>query len=93
MSAIEPIGVGHVITNPPYGQRVGDGDMRNLYARLGSVLRAKCPGWQAAMLSSDVQLEHSTGLKFEPILRFSNGGIKVRFVQAKVGQVADLPGR
>jgi putative N6-adenine-specific DNA methylase len=86
MSAIEPIGVGDVITNPPYGQRVGDGaatrgDMRNLYAQLGHVLRAKCAGWRVAMLSSDVHWEYATGLKFEPIARFNNGGIKVRFVQ------------
>jgi putative N6-adenine-specific DNA methylase len=84
MSAIEPIGSGDVITNPPYGQRVGAGDVRNLYAQLGKVLRAKCPGWRAAMLSSDVHWEYSTGLKFTPLARFNNGGIKVRFVQTNV---------
>jgi putative N6-adenine-specific DNA methylase len=85
LSAIEPIGVGDVITNPPYGQRVGgaggQGDVRNLYAQLGKVLRAQCPGWRVAMLSSDVHWEYNTGLKFEPIARFNNGGIKVRYVQ------------
>ena len=92
VSAIEPQGVGHVITNPPYGQRVGEGDMRNLYAQFGKVLRTKCAGWRVAMLSSEVQWEHSTGLKFQPLLRFSNGGIKVRLVQTNVGQVGNLPG-
>ena len=86
VSAIEPIGCGHVITNPPYGQRVGGagarGDVRNLYAQFGKVLSAKCAGWRVAMLSSDVHWEYSTGLKFEVITRFNNGGIKVRFVQA-----------
>jgi putative N6-adenine-specific DNA methylase len=84
MSAIEPIGVGDVITNPPYGQRVGAADVRNLYAQLGHVLRAKCAGWRAAMLSSDVHWEYATGLKFEPMARFNNGGIKVRLVQANL---------
>jgi putative N6-adenine-specific DNA methylase len=88
MSAIEPIGVGDVITNPPYGQRVGgagaQGDMRDLYAQLGKVLHAKCAGWRVAMLSSDVHWEYNTGLKFQPIARFTNGGIKVRFVQANL---------
>lgn len=89
MSAIEPIGVGDVITNPPYGQRVGDGastrsDVRNLYAQFGKVLRAKCAGWRAAMLSSDVHWEYATGLKFQPIARFNNGGIKVRLVQTNI---------
>ncbi len=88
MSALEPLGVGDVITNPPYGQRVGGagahGDVRNLYAQLGKVLQAKCAGWRVAMLSSDVHWEYSTGLKFEPIARFNNGGIKVRFVQTVI---------
>ncbi len=88
MSAIEPIGQGDVITNPPYGQRVGGaaahGDVRNLYAQLGKVLRAKCAGWRVAMLSSDVHWEYSTGLKFQPVARFNNGGIKVRLVQAEL---------
>ncbi len=88
MSAIEPIGVGDVITNPPYGQRVGGAgahdDVRNLYAQFGKVLQARCPGWRAAMLSSDVHWEYATGLKFQPIARFNNGGIKVRLVQTNL---------
>jgi putative N6-adenine-specific DNA methylase len=88
VSAIEPLGVGDVITNPPYGQRVGDGEVRHLYAQLGKVLRAKCAGWRVAMLSSDVQWEYGTGLKFQPIARFNNGGIKVRFVQTNVDNAA-----
>jgi len=84
VSAIEPTGVGDVITNPPYGQRVGDDDVRNLYAQFGKVLQAQCPGWRVAMLSSDVHWEYSTGLKFQPIARFNNGGIKVRFVQTSL---------
>ncbi len=90
MSAIEPMGlsgpsaVGYVITNPPYGQRVGDKDVRNLYAQFGKVLRAKCPGWRVALLSNDVHWEYATGLKFQPIVRFNNGGIKVRLVQTSI---------
>ncbi|HSD84116.1 MAG TPA: class I SAM-dependent RNA methyltransferase [Anaerolineae bacterium] len=84
MSAIEPNGSGDVITNPPYGQRIGDSDVRNLYAQFGKVLRAKCAGWRVAMLSSDVHWEYGTGLKFQPIARFNNGGIKVRLVQTNL---------
>ena len=58
--------------------------MRNLYAQFGKVLRARCPGWHVAMLASDIQSERSTGLNFGPAIRLSNGGIKVRFVQADV---------
>jgi putative N6-adenine-specific DNA methylase len=88
VSAIEPLGVGHVITNPPYGVRVGGaeahGDVRNLYAQFGKVLRAKCAKWHVALLAEDVQTERSTGLKFGPPLMLSNGGLKVRYVQTDV---------
>ena len=85
MSAIEPIGRGWIVTNPPYGQRVSaDYDLRNLYAQLGKVLRAKCAGWHVAMLAGNAQLEHSTGLKFATVIRIDNGGLKVRFVQGTV---------
>ncbi|MCB0066847.1 MAG: hypothetical protein KDD77_06850, partial [Caldilineaceae bacterium] len=66
------------VTNPPYGQRVRGGpDLRNLYAQLGNVLRDRCPGWQATLLSSDARLLAQTGLALDTSLSFVNGGIKV----------------
>ncbi len=66
MSAIEPIGAGDVITNPPYGQRVGGadahGDVRNLYAQLGKVLRAKCAG----LARGDVEQRCPLGIQHGP---------------------------
>ena len=82
VSAIEPPHEpGWVISNPPYGVRVGERDrLRNLYAQLGNVLRAKCPDWNVAFLSADPALERQVRLPVKPILRTSNGGIKVRVV-------------
>ncbi|HRW48626.1 MAG TPA: hypothetical protein P5333_13960, partial [Caldilinea sp.] len=79
VSAIEPpAGAGFVVTNPPYGQRVRGGpDLRNLYAQLGNVLRDRCPGWQATLLSSDARLLAQTGLALDTSINFVNGGIKV----------------
>ena len=42
---------GWLITNPPYGGRIQGGDLRNLYARFGDVLRDRLPGWRIGMLS------------------------------------------
>ncbi len=70
---------GWIVTNPPYGVRVSEGkDLRNLYAQFGNVLRSKCPDWRAAILSSDEFLLGHTGLKLEPSLSFSNGGLRVK---------------
>lgn len=79
VSAIQPLPApGWVVTNPPYGLRVGGNkDLRNLYAQLGNVLRRSCSGWQAAILCSDQRLLAQTGLKLAPSIRTVNGGISV----------------
>jgi putative N6-adenine-specific DNA methylase len=86
ISAIDPpLGPGWVVTNPPYGVRLGaPGDLRNLYARFGKTLRAKCPGWKIAMLCNSAQLLRATGLKFDPGIPTRNGGLKVRLMRGKI---------
>ena len=86
ISAIDPpLGPGWVVTNPPYGVRLGvSGDLRSLYARLGQTLREKCPGWKIAMLCNNAQLLRATGLKFAPGIPTRNGGLKVRLVRGKI---------
>lgn len=80
LSAIEPPpGPGWIVTNPPYGARVGERDrLRNLYSQLGKVLREKCPGWTVALLSADPRLESRVGIRLAPALKTRNGGIAVR---------------
>ena len=81
-----PAGPGWVVTNPPYGLRVGaNRDLRNLYAQLGNVLRAKCPGWHVAILCSDRQLLGQTGLRLDTRLTLVNGGVAVVLARGKVG--------
>ncbi|HEU0013520.1 MAG TPA: hypothetical protein VFQ45_07535, partial [Longimicrobium sp.] len=82
LSAMEPPpGPGLVLSNPPYGVRVGESDpLRNLYASLGRTLRAKAPGWSLGLLSADPRLEAQVGIPFREVFRTSNGGIPVRLV-------------
>jgi putative N6-adenine-specific DNA methylase len=76
---LPPPGPGWVVTNPPYGLRVSGGaDLRNLYAQIGNVLRAHCPGWHAAILCSDARLLGQTGLGLETSFGMVNGGVSVR---------------
>jgi putative N6-adenine-specific DNA methylase len=86
-----PAGPGWVVTNPPYGVRVSDDrrDLRDLYAAFGQMLRARCPGWQAAFLcpaQGRANLARQTGLPFDPALALTlvNGGLRVRLWQATV---------
>ena len=94
ISAIEPTqGHGWLVTNPPYGVRVGDRDrLRNLYAQFGKVVREKCKGWHVCLLSAAPELERQTGLGLRSVLRTTNGGIPVQIV-AGVVKADAAPGR
>jgi putative N6-adenine-specific DNA methylase len=70
---------GWVLTNPPYGIRVGAaGDLRNLYATLGAALQNR-PLWRLGVLTSDAALLGQTKLPLRPRFATSNGGIPVSF--------------
>jgi putative N6-adenine-specific DNA methylase len=88
ISAIEPPpGPGWLVTNPPYGVRVGDRDgLRNLYAQLGRVARAKCAGWTVGMVSGDRALTRQTRLPLTAQLRTTNGGLPVELVRAELSR-------
>lgn len=87
LSAVEPTGTGWVVTNPPYGHRVsGNQDLRNLYAQLGNVMRAKCSGWHIALLCDDQKLINYTGLNLKSDMTLENGGIKIKLAQGIVSE-------
>ena len=73
-------GTGWILTNPPYGVRMGESDdLRNLYARLGTELRAR-QGWRAGILTPDAALIRQTRLPLVPRFSTRNGGIPVSFL-------------
>lgn len=79
-------GAGLIATNPPYGHRIGEADrLRNLYAQIGNVVRARRPRWDVALLSADPTLERHTGLALDEVLRTRNGGIAVRLMKHAAG--------
>jgi putative N6-adenine-specific DNA methylase len=86
VSAIEPPAQpGWLVTNPPYGLRVSpEKDLRNLYAQLGNLLRARCPDWQVAILSSDRTLLGQIGLRLDTSLALVNGGVSVHLGRGRV---------
>jgi putative N6-adenine-specific DNA methylase len=86
LSRVEvPPGPGWLISNPPYGVRVGEANrLRDLYARLGQVARQE-PGWSTGLLVSDIRLARHSGLELDEVWRSRNGGIPVRFVVAGEG--------
>lgn len=74
-------GTGWVVTNPPYGARLGERNaLRDLYAALGQMILDRRPGWHLAMIGADRMLEGHLGLPLREVLRTTNGGLPVHVV-------------
>lgn len=77
-----PASTGWVVTNPPYGIRVSENkDLRDLYARFGSIMKQIFSTWHISVLCNDDQLIANMGLqKPAKTIRLTNGGISVKQV-------------
>ena len=78
VSALAPppgVGPGWIVTNPPWGGRLGSGsgDVRDVYARLGQVVAEHFAGWGLALLVPEVSLAHAAGVRGEPVWRSRAG--------------------
>ncbi len=73
---------GLLITNPPYGKRLGQIQLlRTLYLRLGKTLKQSFPGWTAAVFTSEDALAKSIGLRAFHKNTLYNGAIKCTLYQ------------
>ncbi len=69
---------GLLVTNPPYGERLGEADtVRYLYRALGHFMRERLPNWQAAVLCADIQHADALGVQHRATERLYNGAIPV----------------
>ncbi len=70
--------IGLLVSNPPWGRRVGDaGALRDLYARLGQVARRRFPGWTLAIVSPEASLVRQLDRRAESITSIPTGGVSV----------------
>ncbi|SFS19807.1 23S rRNA (guanine2445-N2)-methyltransferase / 23S rRNA (guanine2069-N7)-methyltransferase [Dyella sp. OK004] len=68
---------GLVITNPPYGERLGEREeMPRLYRALGETLRARFAGWRAAVLAGDAELGRAMPLRADKKYALYNGALE-----------------
>ncbi len=69
---------GLVLTNPPYGRRLGTNRLIGLYRRLGAVVRERLPGYGLALITSEAKLARTADGDLRPIASFRHGGLPVR---------------
>jgi len=86
---VEPPGL--VITNPPYGERLGDlPELVGLYAQLGERVRAAFPGWRLAVFTANPDLGHRIGLRAQKQYALRNGPLEAKLLLMEVTE-ADGP--
>lgn len=67
---------GLVITNPPYGERLGDEEsLRYLYSDLGDILKLKFENWKASVFSCNEKLLKNIALRAHKTNKFFNGAM------------------
>ena len=69
---------GMIITNPPYGERIGD-EVDNLYKKIGDTFKKKFSGFNVWILSSNVPALKKLQLKPSEKMALFNGALQVQF--------------
>lgn len=75
---------GMIIINPPYGERLKERDLNELYGMIGERLKHQFAGNEAWILSSSVESFKFIGLKPEVKLDLYNGSLKCKFNNYKL---------
>ena len=72
---------GLLITNPPYGERLGDfQELTPIYKKLGVVLQKNFSGWKAAVFTGNIDLAREMDLSPSKQYRFFNGTIPCKLL-------------
>jgi putative N6-adenine-specific DNA methylase len=88
-----PASSGLIVTNPPYGIRLGDDERANralplalaeFYPKLGDTLKRGYAGWTACLLSGDPQLPKLIGLRASRRTPLYNGALECRFYEYRM---------
>jgi putative N6-adenine-specific DNA methylase len=78
-------GPGLVLTNPPFGRRVGDGRLDGLYRRFGAVVNQRLAGHDLAIICPDRRLAALADRRLRPLARFGHGGLPVELLHRPAG--------
>lgn len=80
-----PVEKGMIITNPPYGVRLGDEDnLRDVYRDFSHTLKTHFKGWDAWILSGNKDLIGDLKLKASRKHFVYNGSIECRFLRYEI---------
>jgi putative N6-adenine-specific DNA methylase len=76
---------GILVTNPPYGVRIGDEEqLAEFYPRLGDSLKRNFAGWRAYIFTADLRLPKLIGLAASRRTPLFNGALECRLFEFKL---------
>ncbi|MBK5105933.1 MAG: N-6 DNA methylase, partial [Burkholderiales bacterium] len=80
-----PAATGVLVTNPPYGERMGEQqELAEFYPRFGDALKQKFAGWNCYILSADMNLPKLIKLKVSRRTPLYNGALECRLFEYKI---------
>ena len=80
-----PVEQGMIVTNPPYGIRLGDEFfLEELYKNFSFNLKKNYGGWHAWILSGDAAWTRFLKMKAEQRFPLDNGGVDCRWIHYKI---------
>ena len=80
-----PAAAGVIVTNPPYGVRLGSAEeLAAFYPQLGDALKKKYSGWRAYILSGDMALPKLIRLAATKRTVLYNGALECRLFEFKM---------
>ncbi len=80
-----PADTGIIVTNPPYGVRLGEQqELAEFYPRLGDVLKKKFSGWRVYLLTADMRLPGLMRLAPSRRIPLFNGPLECRLFEFKM---------
>lgn len=81
-------GLGHLVVNPPYGERLGaSGDALRAHLDLGTTFR-HFPGWKAHVITGEPRMLKQLGLKSRDRQTLFNGPIRCTFASYDIAEDA-----
>jgi putative N6-adenine-specific DNA methylase len=80
-----PAKQGIIVTNPPYGVRLGEQQqLAEFYPKLGDLLKKQFSGWRAYLLSADMRLPKLIRLATSKRTPLYNGALECRLFEYKI---------
>jgi putative N6-adenine-specific DNA methylase len=73
-----------MLINPPYGERLQEDDIVAVYKNIGNGLKKKYSGYEAWIISSDMNALKFIGLKPTRKIPIFNGPLECRFMKFSI---------